>query len=56
MSDFWMLFIASILCICIAYGLGVQVGYKRGCRDTALDHAIKSAEEKARKKYENSRI
>lgn len=30
MSDYFWLCVASILCICVAYGLGIQIGYKRG--------------------------
>lgn len=33
MTDFFWLCIAAIACICIAYGLGIQIGYKRGYRD-----------------------
>ena len=43
MSDFWILFIAAILSIIAAYGLGFQVGYHRGYRhkyyEDLLEHA-----------------
>lgn len=32
MSNFWMLFIAAILSIIAAYGLGFHVGFDRGVR------------------------
>lgn len=51
MSDFWMLFIAAILSIIAAYGLGFQVGYHRGykhrCYEEIFEHAETIAQDKA---------
>lgn len=55
MSDLTWIIIAGIVCICIAYGFGGQLGYHRGYRDACLDQAVKDAEEKARKKYGTNR-
>lgn len=36
-SDFWLLFIFSILAIILSYLLGLQVGYKRGHADGLVE-------------------
>ena len=38
-----MLFIAAIICICIAYGLGFQVGYRKGAKDDYYQRLIDRA-------------
>lgn len=55
MTDLTWIIIAGIVCICIAYGLGGQLGYHRGYRDACLDKIVEEAEEKARKKYGTNR-
>ena len=52
MSDLTWIIIAGIVCICIAYGLGGQLGYRRGYRDAVLEQCIKEAEAKAKMKME----
>lgn len=39
-SDFWLLFIFSILAIILSYLLGLQVGYKRGHADGLAERVI----------------
>lgn len=43
MSDLAWIIIAGIICICIAYGFGYQVGYHRGYKhkyyEDLLEHA-----------------
>ena len=48
MSDFWMLFIFAIICILIAYGLGCQIGYKRGEADGKYRAIMQYIEMKAK--------
>lgn len=48
MSDFWLLFIVAVLCIIIAYGLGVQIGYKRGVADGKYRAIMQYIEMKAK--------
>lgn len=48
MSDTVWIIIAGVISIGIAYGWAFQIGYKRGCRDTVLEEAVKKAEEKAK--------
>lgn len=51
MSDTVWIIIAGVISIAIAYGWAFQIGYKRGCRDTAMKEILDKAEEKARKKF-----
>ena len=41
MSDLAWLTIAGVLCIIISYGLGLQVGYKKGKLDALRDEIKK---------------
>lgn len=43
MSDFWMLFIAAILSIIAAYGLGFHVGFDRGVKHRYYEDLIDTA-------------
>lgn len=54
MSDTVWIVIAGVISISIAYGWAYQIGYKRGCQDTAVKEILENAEEKAREKYGNS--
>lgn len=55
MSDLAWIIIAGIICICISYGFGLQVGHDRGYRDACLDEAMKDAEEKAKERFKNDK-
>ena len=48
MSDFWMLFIAAVLCIILAYLWGLQFGYKRGLADGKYKAIMQYIEMKAK--------
>lgn len=50
MSDYIWLCTAAIISICIAYMWAFQLGYKRGCQDTAMEDILKKAEDKAKEK------
>lgn len=51
MSDLAWMIIVTVIGTCIAYGLGLQVGYKRGYTDARVEQMIKEAEKKVRLKY-----
>ena len=44
MSDFWLLFIFAIICICVAYGLGYQIGFGKGIKHKYYETLLEQAE------------
>ena len=44
MSDFWLLFIFAIICICIAYCLGYQMGFGKGIKHKYYEGIFETAD------------
>lgn len=54
--DLLILTIVGVICIIVAYGLGYQIGYKRGVEHEHYSHAIIEAFDKLKRRENHEDI
>lgn len=55
-TDLLLLTIIGIICIIVAYGLGYQIGYKRGVEHEHYSHAINQAFDRLKRRENHEDI